>query len=72
MKKTKTIEEYYCDFCGHECTDEHYDVALPNSSATTFTATRMGQEVIKSEIWRTGIVHLNLCEKCAKKNRSFI
>ena len=31
MKRTevKEVEEYYCDFCGCECTDEHYDVALP-------------------------------------------
>ena len=27
MKTTKTIEEYYCDFCGAECTHNHYDIA---------------------------------------------
>ena len=29
MKTTKTIEEYYCDFCGAECTHNHYDITLP-------------------------------------------
>lgn len=29
MKKTVSKEEYFCDFCGGECTEKHYDIVLP-------------------------------------------
>ena len=38
MKKEKTVEEYYCDFCGNECTDEHYDVTLPFKQTDGYTS----------------------------------
>ena len=40
MKRTevKEVEEYYCDFCGCECTDEHYDVTLPFKQTDGYTS----------------------------------
>lgn len=38
MKTTKTIEEYYCDFCGAECPSEHYDVVLPFAQPNKYTS----------------------------------
>lgn len=63
MKKEKTVEEYYCDFCGCECTDEHYDVALPfveiNGYFSRFCSNKPNSIEIK---------HLCLCGACTKRN----
>ena len=65
VKKTevKTIETYYCDFCGYECTDGHHDVVLPfaqpNKYTSRFTPDNPDDITIKQ---------LCLCNKCAKKN----
>lgn len=65
MKKTKTVEKYYCDFCGSECTDEHYDVTLPfkrtDGYASRFTPETSDDDSI-------AIHELNLCAKCARIN----
>lgn len=65
MKTTKTIEEYYCDFCGYECTDEHYDVALPFKQTDGYTS-RFAPE--NSDDNLIAIHELNLCAKCARIN----
>lgn len=65
MKRTevKEVEEYYCDFCGCECTDEHYDVALPfveiNGYFSRFCSNKPNSIEIK---------HLCLCGACTKRN----
>ena len=63
VKTTKTIEEYYCDFCGVECPSEHYDVVLPfaqpNKYTSRYTPENPDDVTIK---------HLCLCNKCAKRN----
>ena len=38
VKTTKTIEEYYCDFCGAECTHNHYDITLPFITSNEYSS----------------------------------
>lgn len=65
MKTSKTIEEYYCDFCGTECTDEHYDVTLPFKQTDGYTS-RFAPENPDDNL--IAIHELNLCAKCARIN----
>lgn len=65
VKKEKTIEEYYCDFCGRECTEEHYDVALPFKQTDGYTS-RFAPET--SDDNSIAIHKLNLCAMCARIN----
>lgn len=62
MKTAKTIEEYYCDFCGTECTDEHYDVTLPFKQTDGYTSRFAPDDNL------IAIHELNLCAKCARIN----
>lgn len=65
MKQTKTIEEYYCDFCGKECTDEHYDVTLPFIQTAGYTSRFDPEDPDDNSV---KIHELNLCSKCARIN----
>lgn len=65
MKKTKTIEEYYCDFCGNECTDEHYDVTLPFTQSNGYSSRFCSGKPDDDSI----VVHrLDLCGRCTRIN----
>lgn len=59
MKRTK--EEYICDFCGRECTEEHYDTVLPIEikKKSLIRTTRYNVNYISQ--------HFDLCSECTKK-----
>lgn len=65
VKKEKTVEEYYCDFCGNECTDEHYDVTLPFKQTDGYTSRFCAN---KSDDDSIITHHLDLCGRCTRIN----
>ena len=65
MKKEKTIEEYYCDFCGAECTHNHYDITLPFITSNGYSSRFCAGEPDDNSII---IQRLDLCGKCMRIN----
>jgi hypothetical protein len=65
VKTTKTIEEYYCDFCGAECTHNHYDITLPFITSNGYSSRFCAGEPDDNSII---IQRLDLCSKCMRIN----
>ena len=71
MKKTKTVNTYYCDYCGNECKntsnyimpalESHTEYAI-NKGVKLFATSRM--ELTKKEV--------DICPDCQKKIASLM
>lgn len=71
MKKTETVEKYYCDYCGNECKntsnyimpalEPHTEYAM-NKGVKLFATSRM--ELTKKEV--------DICPDCQEKIASLI
>lgn len=57
VKKEKTVEEYYCDFCGNECTDKHHKLTIPK--VEYLGANSPDQSMIES-------IDVDVCHRCAE------
>lgn len=60
MKKTREIEEYFCDYCGEKC--ERTDFVVPEEKKLEFNI--LGIKNITREICET---HKDICPKCQEK-----
>lgn len=60
MKKTREIEEYFCDYCGEKC--EHTDFVVPEEKS-------IKAHGLTSETELRGIceIHKDICPKCQKR-----
>ena len=54
MKKEKTVEEYYCDFCHKECTDKHHKLTVEQLAVNSSDQSVLGS----SEV--------DVCHRCAE------
>lgn len=60
MKKTREIEEYFCDYCGKKCS--HTDFVVPEEKKIECYIA--GIKNVTSEMCET---HKDICPKCQKK-----
>ena len=57
VKKEKTVEEYYCDFCHKECTDKHHKLIIPTVEYLGINSP--DQSVLGSS-------EVDVCRRCAE------